>query len=523
MISLPSRRSPHLILARNLGSSIEPNREPKKYSRPQPKPVYLFDVFKADSGRLKILRDFAASYTDALKDGVRTTKDEVKLAGRVVWRSFVLGHRYSRRDLELLRRTAKDVFRLLPFASFIMTSGFTMTYLVWARIFPSILPSHFLKAADLIDKRHQTRQEESANERLTAAQELRNLTRQFVLEQEDNQDHRDRLLRLMDDLQDPHAVLTARDIVTSATLLKDYLSLENLDRSILVRMAKFFGVEEKLPSPVLRFQLRRVIRSIQNDDKNISVEGVESLSQEELKVACQTRGLARAGRGVDSAEVLRRRLSNWMSLSLSPDVPVAVLVLYSAFKMQHATLEEVELGPIEVRLRCLEEERDEILAIKASLEAKLERIGHDISELNRKSAEYTPALGTFSRPRIVWAKELFTESELTHIRKVFARAATAANISGTDALRLTPEQAASAVSMVRLRGNFILREDVLGYFSSEKAGKQLIYEDDFVVMFAQLSGRRWQPTLEERRRLALQQLESMAARVDIEAKQQMFR
>ncbi len=50
-------------------------------------------------------------------------------------------------DIELLRRTAKDVFRFLPFASFILTTGFTMTYLVWVRLFPFILPSHFRKAA----------------------------------------------------------------------------------------------------------------------------------------------------------------------------------------------------------------------------------------------------------------------------------------------------------------------------------------------------------------------------------------
>eukprot|EP00300_Choanocystis_sp_HF-7_P013939 c18511_g1_i2.p1 GENE.c18511_g1_i2~~c18511_g1_i2.p1 ORF type:complete len:451 (+),score=103.37 c18511_g1_i2:36-1355(+) len=421
---LSRRRPPQLLaVARSFGSFTDPTRDPKKpLPRPlKPKPVYLKDVLSADSGRIKIMRDFAASYKEAIKDGVRTTKDEVMLAGRVVWRSFILGHRYSRRDLELLRRTAKDVFRLLPFASFIMTTGFTMTYLVWARLFPSILPSHFRKAADLIDKRQQTKQEENANERLAAAQELRHLTRQFVLEQEDNPDHRERLLRLMEDLQDPHAVLTARDIVTCAAPLQESLSLDNIDRSILVRMARFFGVEEKLPSPVLRFQLRRVIRSIQNDDKNISVEGVESLSQEELELACHTRGLARAGRGVDSPDVLRRRLSNWMSLSLSPNVPVTILVLYSAFKMQHATLEEVELGPIEVRLRCLEEERDDLLTVKASLEEKLERIRCDIEELERKAKDHSPRPeDNPTRPRIVWATELFTESELGHIRKVLA-------------------------------------------------------------------------------------------------------
>jgi hypothetical protein len=38
----------------------------------------------------------------------------------------------------------------------------------------------------------------------------------------------------------------------------------------------------------------------------------------------------------------------------------------SAFKMQHITLEDEKLDPLEVKLRCLEEEREEALRSKVS-------------------------------------------------------------------------------------------------------------------------------------------------------------
>jgi hypothetical protein len=84
-----------------------------------------------------------------------------------------------------------------------------------------------------------------------------------------------------------------------------------------------------------------------------------------------------------------------------------------------------------------------------------------------------------------------------------------------------------AVSMIKLRGNFILKEDVHNHFkqrlSASKFNPDSVSADDFVVMFANLSGRRWEPTWDEKRRLALEQLEEIAARVEIDAKQKMFK
>eukprot|EP00299_Pterocystis_sp_00344_P007354 c234_g1_i1.p1 GENE.c234_g1_i1~~c234_g1_i1.p1 ORF type:complete len:463 (+),score=82.64 c234_g1_i1:114-1502(+) len=444
-------------------------------------------------------------------------------ANRLVWRSFVLGHSYSRRDIELLRRTAKDAFRLLPFASLIMTTGFTMTYLVWVRVFPFILPSHFRKAAAMIDSKHQQRIDLEEEERLEVAKELRHLTRYHVENSKTEQADRIRLLQLLDDVQDPHVTVHSRDILSVSKLFSTSLELDNLDRRLLVGMAKFYRLETFVPTSMLRFQLRRRIRSIQNDDRIISVEGIDSLSLEELQAACYKRGLTKSPTAVETPEILRRRLRSWMSLSLfSPDVPVAMLVFYSAFKMQHATLEDQELEPLEVRLRCLEEEREEMVLVKNSLEQKILDLNREIVNLGARLheqrqnevAENVPAFSlSQSDKRLEWAEQMLSKTEIAHIRRVFGKVA-----SQHKTVTLDVDQAVTAVNMIKLRSNLILKEDVVDYIDHKYQSSRpvTITSNDFVVMYAQLSGRRWQPTWEERRRLALQHLEGVAARVEFE-------
>eukprot|EP00301_Raphidiophrys_heterophryoidea_P002941 c11353_g1_i2.p1 GENE.c11353_g1_i2~~c11353_g1_i2.p1 ORF type:complete len:422 (+),score=123.80 c11353_g1_i2:240-1505(+) len=399
-------------------------------------------------------------------------------------------------------------------------------------------------------------------ERLEAAREIQALTRIHLVNQrtfDHVTTHNPQLLHLLDDLQDPHATISTRDVLSFGQAFKSSLELDALNRSLLVRMAQFFQLETVMPTPVLRFQLHRILRNIRNDDKYISVEGVESLSSQELHSACYKRGLVRSKSHVinmhESDEVLKRRLTNWLSLSLTSDVPVTILVLYSAFKMQHETLEEEQLGPLEVRLRCLEEERDDLARQKESLDTRMERIKQDISEAERKMKEKktsttTPTTTTTTtvstrttptsasiRAGVVWAEEMFTSSEVQHIRRVFRKAV---GLCRNPGVALTPQQAAEAVSMINLRDNLILQQDVIEYLKTNhntnttititnnsinanmQIGMQAVDEDDFVVMYASLAGRRWQPSLHERRRLALEQLEGMAARVELEAKEKIF-
>ena len=66
--------------------------------------------------------------------------------------------------------------------------------------------------------------------------------------------------------------------------------------------------------PYLRFQLRSAIRDIRNDDQSILWEGPESLSTEELKAACEERGMRASGLSRD--EYLTQ-LQHWLDMSVS--------------------------------------------------------------------------------------------------------------------------------------------------------------------------------------------------------------
>ena len=66
--------------------------------------------------------------------------------------------------------------------------------------------------------------------------------------------------------------------------------------------------------PYLRYQLRSAIRDIRNDDQSILWEGPESLSTEELKAACEERGMRASGLSRD--EYLTQ-LQHWLDMSVS--------------------------------------------------------------------------------------------------------------------------------------------------------------------------------------------------------------
>nr|KJB38026.1 hypothetical protein B456_006G232800 [Gossypium raimondii] len=73
--------------------------------------------------------------------------------------------------------------------------------------------------------------------------------------------------------------------------------------------------------------LRKRLQWIKKDDKLIQGEGVESLSEAELRQGCRERGML----GVLSVEEIRQQLQDWIDLSLNHRVPSSLLILSRAF------------------------------------------------------------------------------------------------------------------------------------------------------------------------------------------------
>lgn len=117
-------------------------------------------------------------------------------------------------------------------------------------------------------------------------------------------------------------------IVQCAKLFKDEVTLDNISRAQLVALAKYMGLNPYGTDALLRFQLRNKIRTIKNDDKHILWEGIENLSRDELKAACEERGMRATGL---SREDYRKQLEQWLELSVNKNVPASLLILSRAF------------------------------------------------------------------------------------------------------------------------------------------------------------------------------------------------
>uniref|UniRef100_A0A7S2HMY0 Mitochondrial proton/calcium exchanger protein n=1 Tax=Octactis speculum TaxID=3111310 RepID=A0A7S2HMY0_9STRA len=111
-------------------------------------------------------------------------------------------------------------------------------------------------------------------------------------------------------------------------MFRDYLTLDNISRTQLVAMCNFMSLRPYGADPFLRYQLRTRIRDLQEDDRRILWEGVESLSRKELQDACTERGMQ--GLGLKKSE-LTNQLQQWLDLSCQRHVPISMLILSRSF------------------------------------------------------------------------------------------------------------------------------------------------------------------------------------------------
>jgi LETM1-like protein len=125
-------------------------------------------------------------------------------------------------------------------------------------------------------------------------------------------------------------------IIRYATYFKDDLTLDNMPRMQLINMCKYMGIQPYGSDSFLRFQLRHKIRVLKEDDQRILWEGIETLTKQELREACQERGMRSTGL---SKEAYRRSLQEWLNLSVNRDLPIALLIMSRSFFLQDEMFE----------------------------------------------------------------------------------------------------------------------------------------------------------------------------------------
>ncbi|KAM0902654.1 hypothetical protein ACQ4PT_019168 [Festuca glaucescens] len=241
----------------------------------------------------------------------------VKLAG---------GKSLSRRERHQLTRTTADIFRLVPVAVFIVVPFMEFLLPVFLKLFPNMLPSTFqdkMKEEEALKRKLKARIEYAKFLQDTAKEMAKEVQTSRSGETKQTAEDLDEFLNKVRKGER----VSNEEILNFAKLFNDELTLDNMSRPRLVNMCKYMGVRPFGTDHYLRFMLRKKLRDIKNDDKMIQAEGVESLSEQELRLACRERGHL----GLLSTEEMRQQLRDWLDLSLNHAMPSSLLILSRAF------------------------------------------------------------------------------------------------------------------------------------------------------------------------------------------------
>ncbi|KAF7002390.1 hypothetical protein CFC21_017888 [Triticum aestivum] len=236
------------------------------------------------------------------------------------------GKSLTRRERQQLTRTTADMFRLVPFAVFIIIPFMELLLPVFLKLFPNMLPSTFqdkMKEEEALKRKLKARMEYAKFLQDTAKEMAKEVQTSRSGDMKQTAEDLDKFL----DKVRKGGHVPNEEILSFAKLFNDELTLDNINRSRLVNMCKYMGIQPFGTDNYLRFMLRKKLRDIMNDDKMIEAEGVESLSEEELQHACRERGHL----DLLSTEEMRHQLKDWLDLSLNQSVPSSLLILSRAF------------------------------------------------------------------------------------------------------------------------------------------------------------------------------------------------
>ncbi|XP_057417383.1 uncharacterized protein LOC130711686 [Lotus japonicus] len=250
---------------------------------------------------------------------------DVRISSRLLLK-LAGGKSLSRRERQQLTRTTADIFRLVPFAVFIIVPFMEFLLPVFLKLFPNMLPSQF---------QDKMKEQEALKRRLKARIEYARFLQDTVKEmaKEVQNTRSGELKKTAEDLDDFLTLIrrgsrvSNEEILGFAKLFNDELTLDNISRPRLVNMCKYMGISPFGTNAYLRFMLRYQLQRIKEDDILIQAEGVDSLSEAELREDCRERGML----GLLSVEEMRQQLRDWLDLSLNHSVPSSLMILSRSF------------------------------------------------------------------------------------------------------------------------------------------------------------------------------------------------
>ncbi|KAL5698948.1 hypothetical protein ACHQM5_029917 [Ranunculus cassubicifolius] len=300
----------------------------------------------------KKMRHLKTEVVETLKHywlGFKLLWADVRICSRLMVK-LGRGKSLSRRERQQLTCTTADIFRLVPFAVFIIVPFMEFLLPVALKLFPNMLPSTF---------KDKMKEQEAMKRRLTARIEYAKFLQDTVKEmaKEVQNSRTGDIKKTAEDLDEflskvrKGARVSNEEILGFAKLFNDELTLDNINRPRLVNMCKYMGISPYGTDSYLRYMLRKRLQWIKNDDKLIQAEGIDSMDEAELKQTCRERGIIISL----PPEELRQQLRDWLDLSLNQSLPSSLLILSRAFTVSG------KLKPEELVMNTMSSLPDEVV------------------------------------------------------------------------------------------------------------------------------------------------------------------
>lgn len=310
--------------------------------------------------------------------GSKLLWSEIKLANSILSR-VLQGHGMTRRERKQLIRTSMDLFRLVPFAIFVIVPFMEFLLPFALRLFPNMLPSTFqdsLKKEENMKKELQARlavagfMQETLQEMAAARK-----TKGAVGSKEEGKDDASGAKEVIDFIDKARLgePLAKDSVIRIARLFKDELTLANIARPQLVSMCQYMGLPPYGADAFLRFQLRTKLTAIKEDDRRILWEGIDVLTIEELREACQERGM----QAFDLTDFqYKRQLQEWLDLSIQKSIPISLLIMSRAFMISSTSLQMKPEDVLQSSMSSLDSDlvNEVVLAVAKPSEAALPEI-----------------------------------------------------------------------------------------------------------------------------------------------------
>lgn len=254
-------------------------------------------------------------------DGTKLLGLEMKISSKLLFKMSA-GYVLSRREMQQLKRTTRDVVRLVPFSAFVLVPFAELLLPIALKLFPNLLPSTYESSQDKQSK-------------LNNLRKTRSLMSQII---KDNKSH----FKPGNITDDQKVVFNSfykhvrasgepesrQQLIQVARLFTDDTVLDNVTRPYLVALAKYINLQPFGTDVMLRYRIRYKLLELKKDDIAIYYEGVDSLDSTELRTACASRGI----RNLNVEEsVLRDNLKIWLNMRLKDKIPSTLLVMATAY------------------------------------------------------------------------------------------------------------------------------------------------------------------------------------------------